>query len=79
MEDHDVRYIFRSVGKEGEPPEPVGGIFERYFFRETLGKGTFAEVKKAVEISTGMVRAVKVSLSSSTAGWCPAASERLPV
>lgn len=34
IDDHDVRYIFRSVGRAGEVSERVGGIFERYHFRE---------------------------------------------
>lgn len=34
-DEHDVRYIYRSVGEEGMPTEPVGGIFEKYYFRET--------------------------------------------
>lgn len=32
-----------------------------------LGTGTFAEVKKAIEVSTGVVRAIKVSLHCSVA------------
>jgi ser/thr/tyr protein kinase RAD53 len=61
LDDHDVRYIYRSVGKEGELLEEVGGIFQKYTFVDTLGTGSFAEVKKAVEIRTGAVYAVKVS------------------
>ncbi|KAJ9123983.1 hypothetical protein QFC22_000774 [Naganishia vaughanmartiniae] len=58
-DDHDARYIFRSVGKEGERLDSAGAVFEAYQFRETLGTGTFAEVKKAIEVETGIVRAIK--------------------
>ncbi|GHJ88647.1 hypothetical protein NliqN6_5049 [Naganishia liquefaciens] len=58
-DDHDARYIFRSVGSEGERMNSAGAVFEKYQFRETLGTGTFAEVKKAIEVETGVVRAIK--------------------
>ncbi|KAJ9097700.1 hypothetical protein QFC21_004737 [Naganishia friedmannii] len=58
-DDHDARYIFRSVGREGERLDSAGAVFEAYQFRETLGTGTFAEVKKAIEVETGVVRAIK--------------------
>jgi hypothetical protein len=34
-DDHDARYIFRSVGSEGERLNSVGAVFEKYQFRET--------------------------------------------
>lgn len=34
-DDHDARYIFRSVGREGERLDSAGAIFEAYQFRET--------------------------------------------
>ncbi|BEI90384.1 uncharacterized protein CcaverHIS019_0304540 [Cutaneotrichosporon cavernicola] len=63
-ESHDVRYIFRSVGtrsgggttRDGN----VGEVYQRYQILETLGKGTFAEVKKAVDIENGDMRAIKL-------------------
>ncbi|KAK4687813.1 ser/thr/tyr protein kinase RAD53, partial [Tremellales sp. Uapishka_1] len=63
MEDHDVRYIFRSVGGKGQTvgeEKQVGEVYERYQFLGTLGKGTFAEVKKAVDVETGAMRAMKM-------------------
>ncbi|GMK56962.1 hypothetical protein CspeluHIS016_0308020 [Cutaneotrichosporon spelunceum] len=61
---HDVRYIFRSVGTLSGQKAPgegkVGEVYERYQILETLGKGTFAEVKKAVDVDTGDMRAVKL-------------------
>lgn len=34
-DDHDARYIFRSVGSEGERMNSAGAVFEKYQFRET--------------------------------------------
>ena len=42
--------------------QPAGaGIFAQYHFMDVLGKGSFAVVKRAVEIATGTRRAIKVS------------------
>ncbi|TYJ58676.1 hypothetical protein B9479_000512 [Cryptococcus floricola] len=60
---HDVRYIYRSVGHTGtvanKSSDPVGQVYERYQVLERLGAGSFAEVYKAVDVSTGDMRAIK--------------------
>ncbi|KAL7420282.1 hypothetical protein Q5752_005251 [Cryptotrichosporon argae] len=63
---HDVRYIYRSVGIKGTRytssngnDDRVGEVYERYQLLGRLGKGTFAEVHKAVEYETGNLRAIK--------------------
>lgn len=60
-EHHEVRYIFRSVGCKGArfDGDRPGEVYERYQMLATLGKGTFAEVKKAVDVETGDMRAIK--------------------
>jgi serine/threonine/tyrosine protein kinase RAD53 len=69
---HDVRWIYKSVGRQGVGDEErVGEIFERFVFQETLGSGAFAEVKKAVEIATGRMVAIKVRTRSSCRGAGP--------
>ncbi|KLT41616.1 Pkinase-domain-containing protein [Cutaneotrichosporon oleaginosum] len=62
IDSHDVRYIFRSVGTRNTKREEgkVGEVYQRYQFLEQLGKGTFAEVKKAVDPETGDMRAIKL-------------------
>ncbi|WVQ82632.1 hypothetical protein IAT38_004764 [Cryptococcus sp. DSM 104549] len=68
LDNHDVRYIYRSVGAKGSKfgatvskggIETVGEVYERYQLLERLGKGTFAEVRRAVDVETGDMRAVK--------------------
>ncbi|KAK1921260.1 kinase-like domain-containing protein [Papiliotrema laurentii] len=66
LENHDVRYIFRSVGAKGmklgrdsSRLNRVGEVYERYQMLGSLGKGTFAEVFKAVRISDGKFWAIK--------------------
>ncbi|KAK8844647.1 hypothetical protein IAR55_006494 [Kwoniella newhampshirensis] len=68
LDNHDVRYIFRSVGCKGAKVgssaskgglELVGAVYERYQMLEMLGQGTFAEVRKAVDVETGNMRAIK--------------------
>ncbi|ORX34954.1 kinase-like domain-containing protein [Kockovaella imperatae] len=68
LDNHDVRYIFRSVGSKGTKMgqtaskgglDVVGQVYERYQLLETLGSGTFADVRKAVDVETGNMRAVK--------------------
>jgi serine/threonine/tyrosine protein kinase RAD53 len=83
LDNHDVRYIFRSVGTKGTRLgqsvskgglAPVGEVYERYQFLDmwaspaerpvsnaSLGSGSFAEVRKAVDVETGDLRAIKVS------------------
>ncbi|WVR03405.1 hypothetical protein IAU60_000396 [Kwoniella sp. DSM 27419] len=76
LENHDVRYIFRSVGSRGVKLEQegskahdvVGAVYERYQILGRLGKGTFAEVRKAVDVESGALRAVKQIIKHRFAG-----------
>ncbi len=33
-DEHDVRFVYRSVGEKDKPTEPLAGIFDKYIFRE---------------------------------------------
>ncbi|KAE8538264.1 hypothetical protein D1P53_005604 [Cryptococcus gattii VGV] len=78
LDYHDVRYIYRSVGgkrlKNGQASsssgdlEPVGQVYEKYQLLDRLGKGTFAEVHKAVDVETGNMRAIKQIVKHRFAG-----------
>ncbi|WVQ93923.1 hypothetical protein IAU59_001001 [Kwoniella sp. CBS 9459] len=76
LDNHDVRYIFRSVGSKGmklgqngsKAPDMVGAVYERYQVLDRLGKGTFAEVRKAVDVETGALRAIKQIIKHRFAG-----------
>ncbi|WWC57999.1 uncharacterized protein I303_100534 [Kwoniella dejecticola CBS 10117] len=75
LENHDVRYIFRSVGAKGarmgqgsSKHDMVGAVYERYQVLDRLGKGTFAEVRKAVDVETGDLRAIKQIIKHRFAG-----------
>ncbi|WVN85958.1 uncharacterized protein L203_101116 [Cryptococcus depauperatus CBS 7841] len=76
LDYHDVRYIYRSIGSKGsrtdtsshETLSKVGEVFERYQLLERLGKGTFAEVRKAVDVETGDMRAIKQIVKHRFAG-----------
>ncbi|WWC66987.1 uncharacterized protein I206_100894 [Kwoniella pini CBS 10737] len=75
LENHDVRYIFRSVGGKGakmgqgaSKHDMVGAVYERYQVLDRLGKGTFAEVRKAVDVETGDLRAIKQIIKHRFAG-----------
>ncbi|KAL1407164.1 hypothetical protein Q8F55_006578 [Vanrija albida] len=62
LDNHEVRYIFRSVGMKGgnkAQQEKVGAVYERYEMLSDLGKGTFATVKMAVDVESGDRRAIK--------------------
>ncbi|OCF71335.1 CAMK protein kinase [Kwoniella mangroviensis CBS 8886] len=75
LDNHDVRYIFRSVGGKGakmgqgsSKHDMVGAVYERYQVLGRLGKGTFAEVRKAVDVETGALRAIKQIIKHRFAG-----------
>ncbi|OCF33166.1 CAMK protein kinase [Kwoniella heveanensis BCC8398] len=76
LDHHDVRYIFRSVGSKGmklgqngsKALDMVGAVYERYQVLDRLGKGTFAEVRKAVDVETGALRAIKQIIKHRFAG-----------
>ncbi|WVF66302.1 hypothetical protein IAT40_001042 [Kwoniella sp. CBS 6097] len=76
LDNHDVRYIFRSVGSKGmklgqngsKALDMVGAVYERYQVLDRLGKGTFAEVRKAVDVETGALRAIKQIIKHRFAG-----------
>nr|XP_031862170.1 uncharacterized protein CI109_002584 [Kwoniella shandongensis]KAA5529242.1 hypothetical protein CI109_002584 [Kwoniella shandongensis] len=77
LDNHDVRFIFRSVGSKGAVMgqtaskgglDMVGEVYERYQMLERLGQGTFAEVRKAVDVETGNMRAIKQIVKHRFAG-----------
>ncbi|WRT63500.1 uncharacterized protein IL334_000405 [Kwoniella shivajii] len=75
LDNHDVRYIYRSVGSKGaklgqgsKDLDMVGAVYERYQVLGRLGKGTFAEVRKAVDVETGALRAIKQIIKHRFAG-----------
>ncbi|WVW81634.1 hypothetical protein I302_103629 [Kwoniella bestiolae CBS 10118] len=75
LDNHDVRYIYRSVGNKGAKlaqgssrHDVVGAVYERYQVLDRLGKGTFAEVRKAVDVETGALRAIKQIIKHRFAG-----------
>ncbi|ORY22963.1 kinase-like domain-containing protein [Naematelia encephala] len=75
LDNHEVRYIFRSVGSQGSragtsssAKDMAGEVYERYQLLDRLGKGTFAEVRKAVDVETGDLRAIKQIVKHRFAG-----------
>lgn len=58
----DPGYIFRLTPRNQAEVDPTaaGGLYSLYDVRDQIGKGSFATVKRAIERSTGQMKAVKV-------------------